>query len=443
MPAERTVPDAAPKLPVRTLRVEVLEGPDAGAAKVAESETLTVGSADGNDLVLKDPMVSRFHATFARCEGGVKITDNGSTNGAFVGAVKVERAIAPPGTTFRVGRTTLRVVDGDAVAIALHTGEALAGLRGRTPTMRRLMASIERAAKSTAPVLAVGESGTGKEVIARALHDLSPRAKEPFVTVDCGSLSPTLVASELFGHERGAFTGAERMHAGAFERAHGGTLFLDEIGELPPALQTSLLGALERRRFRRLGGRTDIAVDLRVVSATNRDLKGEVNRGAFRLDLYYRLAVVVLEVPPLRERTEDIPILVEHFLRESGHAGPVEELIGPQAMAALQGYFWPGNVRELRNMIEATVAMGEPPKLESGAGVATPGAPAAGAATDLIAPLLGQPYGTARGQLLHAFESRYLRDLIERSGGNVSKAARDAKMDRSHLIDLLRRHDIR
>jgi DNA-binding NtrC family response regulator len=439
MPPERTVPDAAPTLPVRTLRVEVTEGPDAGLAKVAASETLTVGSAEGNDLLLKDPTVSRFHATFASCPDGVRIVDNGSTNGSFVGAVRVERATAPAGTSFRVGRTTLKVVDGDAVAIDLHKGDALAGLRGRTPAMRRLMASIERAAKSAAPVLVVGESGTGKELIARALHDLGPRAKAPFVTVDCGSLSPTLVASELFGHERGAFTGADRTHVGAFERAHGGTLFLDEIGELPPALQTSLLGALERHRFRRLGGRTDIAVDLRVVSATNRDLKSEVNRGAFRLDVYYRLAVVVLEVPPLRDRAEDLPLLVEHFLRESGHDGPIESLISPAAMATLAGYFWPGNVRELRNTIEATVAMGEPPKLE---GQALQGAaPALG--SDLIAPLLGQPYGTARSQLLHAFEGRYLRDLIERSGGNVSKAARDAKMDRSHLIDLLRRHDIR
>src|SRR5438876_1145772 len=162
-----------------------------------------------------------------------------------------------------------------------------AGLRGRAPVMRRLLLSIERAAQSDAAVLLVGESGTGKEVIARALHDLGPRAKKPFVTVDCGALAPTLVASELFGHERGAFTGADRQHAGAFERAGGGTLFLDEVAELPASEQATLLGVLERRRFRRIGGREEIAVDVRVIAATHRDLQREVEAGRFRSDLYY------------------------------------------------------------------------------------------------------------------------------------------------------------
>jgi len=288
--------------------------------------------------------------------------------------------------------------------------------------------------------------------VARALHELGPRREAPFVTVDCGSLSPTLVASELFGHERGAFTGAERQHAGAFERANGGTLFLDEIGELPASLQPSLLGALERRRFRRLGGRADISVDLRIVSATNRDLRAEVNAGTFRLDLYYRLAIVVLQVPPLRERADDVPLLVEHFLRECGHAGPVGELISPAAMKSLGTHRWPGNVRELRNLIEATVAMGEPPRLEpdqapdGGPRDGDPGgagAPGGIPSSDLIASLLEQPYGAARTALLAEFESRYLRRLLERAGGNVSRAARDARMDRSHLIDLLHRHQLR
>ena len=182
-----------------------------------------------------------------------------------------------------------------------------------TPTMRRLMAQVDRVAKANVPVLLVGESGTGKELVARALHEQSPRADKPLVVVDCGALAPGVVASELFGHERGSFTGAERTHVGAFERADGGTLFLDEIGELPPELQPQLLGALERRRFRRVGGKVDISVDVRVVSATNRDLRAEVNAGTFRLDLYYRVGVVEVRIPPLRERPDDLSLLVDHF----------------------------------------------------------------------------------------------------------------------------------
>jgi DNA-binding NtrC family response regulator len=200
----------------------------------------------------------------------VRLVDPGSTNGTFLGGARIERAVVGPGTIVRLGKTALKVLEGDEVKVDLATGDALAGLRGRTPVMRRLMEQIKRAAASDASVLVTGESGTGKELIARALHELGPHAKGPFVTVDCGALAPTLVASELFGHERGAFTGAERQHTGAFEQAQGGTIFLDEIGELPASLQASLLGVLERRRVRRLGGKTDIALDVRVVSATHR-----------------------------------------------------------------------------------------------------------------------------------------------------------------------------
>jgi DNA-binding NtrC family response regulator len=240
------------------------------------------------------------------------------------------------------------------------------------------------------------------------------------------------VASELFGHERGAFTGAERQHVGAFERAHGGTLFLDEIGELPLALQTNLLGALERRRIRRLGARSEISVDVRVVSATNRDVRGDVNSGAFRLDLYYRIAVVTLRLPALRERVEDIELLVEHFLREAGYDGAVDQLISSAAMRSLETHHWPGNVRELRNMIEATLAMGEPPPLQA--------APLEG---DALAPLLPLTYKAARQQLLDQFEARYLAALLARTEGNVSRAAREAQMNRSHLIELLHRHRLK
>ncbi len=424
-------------MPVRALRVDVLSGPDKGASKVASSESVTIGTADGNDLVLADPTVSRYHLELGHRGGAVDVLDCGSTNGTFAGNVRVHRATVPAGTVLRLGKTELRVADGERMSLALHERDVLAGLHGRAPVMRRLMVRLERAAQTDIAVLLCGESGTGKELIARGLHSLGPRASGPFVTVDCGSLSPTLVASELFGHERGAFTGADRQRIGAFEQANGGTLFLDEIGELPGALQTTLLGVLERRKLRRLGGRQDVTVDVRIVSATNRDLRAEVNSGAFRLDLYYRVAVVMLQVPPLRDRLDDIPLLVEHFLRELGHTGPIEQTISPAVMVSLERHHWPGNVRELRNLIEVTVAMGETPSLDDAV------RPAGGGGGDLIDGLLAASYKEARSTLLAEFERRYLTNLLERAEGNVSRAAREARMDRSHLIDLLRRHDLR
>jgi DNA-binding NtrC family response regulator len=418
-----------PGVPVRSLRVEVLDGPDRGAVKVSESETLTVGTADGNDLVLTDKTVSRFHLELRRGEEGIVVLDVGSTNGTGYEKARLERATIASGSVLTIGRTRIQVDDGARVTVEIHEGDELGGLVGRTAVMRRLMARVRRAAQTDAAVLVVGESGTGKELVARALHEGGARSKGPLVTVDCGALSPSLVASELFGHERGAFTGADRQHVGAFERAHGGTIFLDEIGELPAELQPALLGVLERGRFRRVGGRKEIDVDVRLVAATHRDLRGEVNLGTFRLDLYYRLAVVVLALPPLRERIEDLPLLVAHFLRESGHEGDPAEIVPPDAMTALTGHRWPGNVRELRNVVEAMMAMGEPPSFE--------GAPLAKTAAGEP---LDRPYKDARRDVLEDFEKRYVEHHLARAEGNVSAAARTAQMDRTYLIKLKERH---
>jgi DNA-binding NtrC family response regulator len=421
--------------PVMTVRVDVVSGPDAGRSTTADDEHLNIGTADGNDLVLSDPTVSRYHVELRRTDDGVAVIDHGSTNGTLAGGVRIVQGLVQPPAVLHLGHTSIKVLDGGRGSVELLGAEGFGGLRGRSAAMRKLMAHLDRLAQSDAPVLVVGESGTGKELVARALHHEGPRQAGPFETVDCGALSPTLVASELFGHERGAFTGADRRHVGAFERADGGTVFLDEIGELPAALQSSLLGVLERRRFRRVGGSTDIDVDVRIVSATNRDLREDVNAGSFRLDLYYRLAVISLTVPPLRERKDDIPLLVEHFLREWGHTGDVSELISSAAMESLKGHRWPGNVRELRNVVEATLAMGSPPTFTR----STDG----GSDADLIGQLLDLPYRQARTALLHEFESRYLSRLLDRTERNVSLASREARMDRSHLNDLLRRHGLR
>jgi DNA-binding NtrC family response regulator len=436
MDESRTVPVSVRVVPVRTLRAEVLSGPDAGRGLSSDNESFTVGTAEGNTLVVTDPTVSRFHIELSVAPSGVRVVDLGSTNGTRIHDVIVERAVVPAGSVLTLGRTTLRVGEGRDADVELHGSESVAGIHGRSASMRKLMAAITRAARSDASALITGESGTGKELVARALHEVSPRAGGPFETVDCGALTPTLVASELFGHERGAFTGADRQHTGAFERANGGTLFLDEIGELAPPLQAALLGVLERRKFRRVGGRSDIAVNVRVVSATHRDLRGEVNAGRFRLDLYYRLAIVTLRVPPLRERPEDIPVLVEYFLRECGLDTPVSSLISPATMQTLQAHAWPGNVRELRNLVEASVAMGEPPPIESAEH------PDHGA-SDPIGARLGLRYKEARAAVLDEFEVRYLRALIGRAEGNVSRAARESGINRGHLTEMLQRRRIR
>src|SRR5581483_9603361 len=262
MTDERTVRHASiGGIPVQSVEATVVEGPDAGKQASARSEKLTVGTARDNDLVLGDETVSRYHLELRASPDGIRVSDPGSTNGTWAGAVRLQSGVVPPGSLLTLGKTTLRLGQGEPLTLALHREGALAGLRGQSPVMRRLMAQLQRAAGRDVSVLLVGESGTGKELCARALHDLGPRSGKPFVTVDCGALAPSLIASELFGHEKGAFTGADRAHAGAFAEAHGGTLFLDEIGELPPALQTTMLGVLERGRFKRVGGRAEIEVD--------------------------------------------------------------------------------------------------------------------------------------------------------------------------------------
>lgn len=426
-----------PRIPVRTLAVDVVSGPDQGAHGEAQDELLTIGTASTNDFVLTDPTVSGFHLELASSATGVTVTDLASTNGTWLGTCRLQRATIVPGTTLRLGTTEVRVVDGAGAVVEVFEEDHLDDLFGISPVMRRLMAQIERVARASVPVLVLGESGTGKELIARAIHNRSPRSRGPFVTVDCGALAPALIASELFGHERGAFTGAERQHIGAFERANGGTIFLDEIGELPSELQPQLLGALERRRFHRVGGREELSVDVRVVSATNRDLRTEVNDGSFRMDLYFRLAVVVLRSPALRERLEDLPLLVSHFLRQSGHDGPTSQIVSDRSMQALRSHRWPGNVRELRNWVEATLALGEAPELFQQAIRSACGA--------LTCPddLLALPYKDARNAVLEQFEQSYLKHLLGKSNDNVAQAARMARMDRSYLIKLLQKHGLR
>ncbi|UJR78683.1 sigma 54-interacting transcriptional regulator [Sandaracinus amylolyticus] len=434
MSAESTVPRRTTAQPVRSVRARVVAGPDAGRVAALEDERIGVGTAEGNALRVADRTVSRYHLELRRDGARIEVRDLGSTNGTYIGPVLSRHGVVSvaPGTEIAIGDTRVVLEDGEYVVQRLADGDQLGALRGKSRAMRRLYAEIDALAQSdVSSVLLVGESGTGKELVARALHDLGPRAQGPFVTVDATTLVPTLYASELYGHERGAFTGADRRHVGAFERAQGGTLFLDEIGELPAPLQAGLLGALERRSVRRVGGRDEIAIDVRIVAATHRDLRAAVNAGTFRLDLYYRLAVVALEVPPLRERASDIPLLIEHFLREAGEAGRIDALFPPDVLASLGAHGWPGNVRELRNAVERAIALGIPPESI---------APHGSSDVDV---LFEGRYRDARRAVLDDFERRYLARLLERTGGNVRAAAREAELDRTYLTDLLKRHGLK
>jgi DNA-binding NtrC family response regulator len=436
-----TLPYSQNSLPIVGLAVVVAEGPDRGR-RAAASESLSIGTGPNNDLVLTDNTVSRHHLELTRSKDRIAVKDLSSTNGTFFSGASIRDVDLIGGGRLRIGNTTLHVTDGDPTELELYGDDHLGDLLGRSPAMRALMARIQRAATSDASVLLLGETGVGKEVVARAIHNLSPRQKGPFETVDCGSMNPALIASELFGHEQGAFTGAVRRHVGIFERADGGTVFLDELGELPLELQTALLGALERRSFRRLGGSAWIPVDVRIVCATNRDLRAEVNAGTFRQDLYYRIAVVLLRLPALRDRLEDIQLLSEHFLRAAGYGGAIGDILTPATLDSLRMHRWPGNVRELRNAIEAMVALGEPFAPD---GSVPPRAQRGPSELRVVppAPTAVGPYAPAREAAIDNFEATYIRGLLAQTQGNVSEGARVAEINRSYLVRLISKHGIK
>jgi DNA-binding NtrC family response regulator len=321
-------------------------------------------------------------------------------------------------------------------ASAVHGSPAFGDMYGASPVMRRMFARLEQLARVDGDVLIEGESGTGKELIAAEIVRRSTRAKKPFIVVDCGAMSRTLMESELFGHARGAFTGAEVARMGAFEAAEGGTVFLDEIGELPLDMQPKLLRALAARTVRRLGSNEPRQIDVRVIAATNRRLEAEVNSGRFREDLFFRLGVLRVDVPPLRERPEDIPLLVGTFLEQLGRPEKMAEFT-PAVVAELAAHRWPGNVRELRNFVERYVVFNERESLLA------PTTPPAGSSLATPAQSLDVGFREAKDMVLEDFEKTYLRSVLDWAQGNVSKAARKAKLDRMYLHRLLQKHGIR
>jgi transcriptional regulator with PAS, ATPase and Fis domain len=424
-------PGAARAL-VREHKLTIVGGELDGAEHPFAAERMVIGADPRADFVVADPAMSKFHGEI-RIEGGAAfVRDLGSRNGTFVDRVPVLEAPLRDGALLMLGRTQLRFDVGSRQhEIPLSPRDRFGRLRGSSIPMRAAFALLEAAAASHSTVLLQGESGTGKDLAAESIHLESARRDGPFVVVDCGAIPGSLLETELFGHEAGAFTGATAIRIGAFEAAGGGTLLLDEIGELALELQPKLLRAIDRREIQRIGSTRRIPVDVRVIAATNRNLKQEVNARRFRSDLYFRLAVLVVRMPPLRERTLDIPLLVEAILDDLGDRdSPIARALARgELLPELLRHAWPGNVRELRNYIEACVVRQER-ALEPGA-------------SDEPRIDVTLPLRAVRERWLRHVERRYLEQLLAAHKGNVSAAARVAGVDRVHLHRLLSRAGLR
>ncbi|WP_437803762.1 sigma 54-interacting transcriptional regulator [Sorangium sp. So ce693] len=418
---------------VRRFRLELVEGPARGVVWDSSADRCSLGSDEGNDLVVADPTVSRFHCEIRIDEAGARVRDLKSRNGTAVDGVSVVEAFLRTGSLIRVGKTVARFEFGtEHNRLPLWDEARFGALSGASAAMRGVFALLARAAERDVTVLLEGETGTGKSQAARSIHERGARREKPFVVVDCGAIHGNLIESELFGHAKGAFTGAAEQRVGAFEEASGGTIFLDEIGELPLDLQPKLLRALEAREIRRVGTNTARTVDVRVIAATHRDLRSEVNAGRFRADLYFRIAVVRIPMPPLRQRPEDIPALLDDLLAAL-HATPEEAaaLREPKVIARLKRAAWPGNVRELRNYVEQYLVFRAPPPVSELAPVNAP--PPVDASV---------PYAEARDRILADFERRYFEALLRAHDGKVSRAAAAAGLDRRYLYRLLHRHGL-
>ncbi len=424
-------------IPRLELAVEREDGRADGRVVVVDGDLCRIGSHPSNDLVLRDSAVSRFHCRLSRGPDAWRISDTGSLNGTSVGGVRVREADLPmPECRLALGSSLVRVRElGSTSNEAVPVWPSFGQLAGTSLAMRRLFATLARVARSDSTVLIEGESGTGKEIIATELVRSGARAGKPLVVVDCGAISPTLIESELYGHVRGAFTGAERDRVGAFEAADGGTVLLDEIGEMPLEMQPKLLRTLETREIRRVGDNRTRKVDVRVIAATNRRLEREVNHGRFREDLYFRLSVVTVRVPPLRDRLEDIPILVNVFLKTM-MAEERADLFTDQVLADLARYDWPGNVRELRNYVERAVVLDVVPPASTRGSAPALDAQHAGVNLDLS-------FREAKERVVSDFEQVYVGALLAWAEGNVSMAARKAGMDRMYLHRLVQRYGLK
>ncbi len=450
-----------------------------------DQDLITIGGMDDNDIVLHDETVSRYHCRIVQQDDDYLLIDHHSTNGTAINGVRVREAYLAPGATIAVGNARLRFTPfRERVPLVPSEANRFGDIVGQSVKMREIFSILEKVAHTSATVIIEGETGTGKEVVAQTIHKMSSRKDGPFVVFDCGAVPESLIESELFGHEKGSFTGAVMARKGLFEMAHGGTIFLDELGELALDLQPKLLRVLEQREVRRVGGNKPIPINVRVVAATNRALEDEVRSGKFREDLFYRLSVVRLFLPALRERGEDIGLLTRHFLtnlrfNRDERSGELRiKSIERDALEALARYAWPGNVRELVNVMERACSMAEtdcirlidlPAPIAKAASPAPSHAPSSasiplgrggaglsgessGASSQETSgewehlpdrgELRAKPFKDAKEEWIGIFEQDYLTDLLIRHKGNITQASREADIDRKYFRKLMQKYEI-
>ena len=449
----QTIVGRAVALKIHKYRLSA-QGLGAHATKSFQKRLVFIGSHPDCDFAIDDASISRHHARIEIDETGYRLVDNASKNGTFIGNLRVNDVYIETPTTFRCGAVEINFeVQDDAIDVAISGATHFGNMLGQSVAMREIFGLLERIAPTDVTVLVEGESGCGKELVAAAIREHSPRAGKPFVIFDCSAVSADLIESELFGHVKGAFTGAVSDRKGAFLQANGGTIFLDEIGELSLDLQPKLLRVLENRMVRPVGSERTYPVDVRVVAATNRVLLKEVENGTFREDLYYRLAVIKVDLPPLRQRPEDLPMLVEHFLQEAStkfhRAAPT---ITFSTMQKLRNYGWPGNVRELRNFIERAFLLSNDDRIETKflnaksleQKVSDDSQPTFVGDVFVQHVIENQlPYKDAKQEAIDWFEKTYWTHLLEVTGGNISKAARLAGIHRKSAEYIVRKLDLK
>lgn len=428
--------------------LKVIAGPDKGLSRTFQKRQVSIGTDQSCDLALSDPTTSRQHAGIEFGATGYRLRDENSKNGIYIGDIRVFDAVISDRTEFALGKTRILFSrSSETINIQIATSGRFGKLLGDSLEMREVFAMLKKVAPTDSNILIQGESGTGKELVAEALHQCSNRARGPFIVFDCSAVPAELIESELFGHVKGAFTGAVRDRTGAIAEADGGTLFLDEIGELPIDMQPKLLRALEGREVRPVGGSKVTKVNFRLVAATNKFLEQEITAGHFRADLFYRIGVITVSLPPLRRRPQDIPGLVNHFLDEiATREGGSKVRLSWETMEKLKKHPWPGNVRELKNFVERSLIL-------SGALTGTP------RALDLPAPLTGPvvlpdhgedamhlnldaPFKFEKDRIVDEFQRKYFTKLLKQTDGNISKAARIAGIHRKSLEYLLKNMDI-
>ncbi|MBI1908567.1 MAG: sigma 54-interacting transcriptional regulator [Deltaproteobacteria bacterium] len=431
------------RLTTETLKLEIREPSGKNRQVLMDHSPFRIGKGDHNDVMIDDPYVSDQHCKIRLVEKGWLLKDMASTNGTYLNGKKVEEGFVESGDKLQVGQSEicLQVVKKEETVLP-EKEEEFCGLIGGSEKMRQLYALLRRVGPADASVLIQGETGSGKELVARGIHQLSPFAGGPFVAINCGAISPELIESELFGHEKGAFTGAVASRKGAFEAAEKGTLFLDEVGELPLRLQPKLLRVLEQKAVKRVGGNQEIPVSTRVIAATHKNLKTEVKKGNFREDLFFRLHIVPLFIPSLRERREDIPLLTDHFLKELGHS---KIRISEKAKLKLSNYDWPGNVRELKHLLTRAclLAKGGPPRGESPKGGSPRGDSSKGNRIEEEDLQFSDGESAAGPTSLESAEKETILSKLNQSGWNKTQTAQALGIAKSTLFKKIREYNLK